>query len=224
LNSYLSLTFFAVIFFIPKLIAQDLSSHAFVIYNSKALTRYDYLLGKFGVVFGILALLWLLPLVASWAVGNLMAPRWSFFVHSLPALGIALGAGLFGVTVLSLIALAISALAKRSSVAVAVWAVGWIAASIFAGAVGQLHHWGEYLSPGQCIARMGGSLFDLPGVYEKAKTMLPLFNFFVDSTGPGKADIPSDWFQIGTVWEPALFLIGYGVLSVAILAKRVKPE
>ena len=223
LNVYLSLTFFAVMLFIPKLIAQDLSSNAIVIYNSKALTRLDYLLGKFGVVFGILVLLWIGPVIASWAIGNLMAPYWSFFYHSLPALGIALGVGVIGATALSLIALAISALAKRSSVAVAFWTIGWIATSLFAQAIGQVHDWGYYLSPSRCIASLGNSLFNLLGVLENAKKMLPMFNFFFESTN-GMDDVPLEVLEIAPAWQPSMFLIGYSLVALTIISKRVRPE
>ena len=223
LNVYLSLTFFAVMLFIPKLIAQDLSSNAIVIYNSKALTRLDYLLGKFGVVFGVLMLLWIMPVIASWAIGNLMAPYWSFFYHSLPALGIALGVGIIGATALSLIALAISALAKRSSVAVAFWTIGWIATSLFAQAVGQIHDWGYYLSPSRCVSSLGNSLFNLLGVLEDARNMLPFFNVFSKMTN-GADDFTTEIFEVAPVWQPAMFLIGYSLIALAIISRRVRPE
>ena len=73
---------FALGMAIPLLITRDLASNAIIIYSSKAVTRGDYLLGKFATAFGLLALTWLGPVCAAWFMGNLLAPDWSFFWHS----------------------------------------------------------------------------------------------------------------------------------------------
>ena len=65
---------------IPLLITRDLACNAIVIYSSKAVTRGDYLLGKFATAFGLLALTWLGPVCAAWFVGNLLAPDWTFLL------------------------------------------------------------------------------------------------------------------------------------------------
>jgi len=223
INVYLALSFFAIILFIPKLIAQDLSSNAIIIYSSKALTRLDYLLGKFGIVFGILMMLWIAPVFCAWAVGNLMSPSWSFVYHSLPALGISLMLGVVGATALSLIALAISAIAKRSSIAVAFWTIGWIVTSLFAQAIGQIHSWGYYLSPARCVSSLAVSMYDLPGVVVKAKSMLPMFDFFVQSAN-GADDFPPELFAASPVLPPILFLIGYSVVALVFISRRIRPE
>ena len=63
------------------LITRDLASNAIIIYASKAVSRGDYLLGKFATAFGLLVLTWLGPVCAAWFVGNLLAPDWRFFWH-----------------------------------------------------------------------------------------------------------------------------------------------
>ena len=62
----------------------DLASNAILIYSSKALSRFDYILGKFGIAFTLLSLLCLAPLIAVWFVGNLLSGGFA---------GAALGAG-----------------------------------------------------------------------------------------------------------------------------------
>ena len=54
-------------FFVSKLMTQDMACQAILIYRSKALTRFDYALGKFAVAFTILGFGWLGPIVAGYA-------------------------------------------------------------------------------------------------------------------------------------------------------------
>ena len=60
---------FALGMSIPLLITRDLASNAIIIYSSKAVSRGDYLLGKFATACGLMVLTWLGPVSArgSWA-------------------------------------------------------------------------------------------------------------------------------------------------------------
>jgi hypothetical protein len=80
------LSIFALGMALPSLITRDLASNAIVIYSSKAVTRGDYLLGKFCTAFGVMSLTWLGPVCGAWFVGNLLAPDWKFFWHARIAL------------------------------------------------------------------------------------------------------------------------------------------
>ena len=84
---------------IPLLITRDLACNAIVIYSSKAVSRGDYLLGKFATAFGFLTLTWLGPVCAAWFLGNLLAPDWRFFWHARGALVNILIYGLSSMTV-----------------------------------------------------------------------------------------------------------------------------
>src|SRR5258708_3637373 len=60
--AYLTIpSIFALGLIIPLLITRDLASNAIIIYSSKAVSRGDYLLGKFSPAFGLLSLTWLGP-------------------------------------------------------------------------------------------------------------------------------------------------------------------
>ena len=99
---------------IPLLITRDLASNAIVIYSSKAVTRGDYLLGKFATAFGFLTLTWLGPVCAAWFLGNLLAPDWTFFLARARARWRTfLIYGLSSMAVLSLLALGVSALSSQ---------------------------------------------------------------------------------------------------------------
>ena len=125
----------AVIMILPHLITQDLSSRAIIIYSSKAISRLDYLLGKFGTIFGLLCMVWILPVIVIWFMGNLLAPSWSYFWHSKIALFNALATGVFGATVLSLMGMGISAISNRPRSAVGLWIMIWFVGSMIGNAV-----------------------------------------------------------------------------------------
>ncbi len=213
---YGSLSFFAIILFIPKLIANDLSSQAIIIYNSKALTRFDYMLGKFGVVFSILCLLWVVPILAAWLMGNFLSPDLSFFYHSFPALLRALLVTLITVVSLSLLAMAISALAKKSSVAIVLWIFVWIFSGVIANTSSQV----KYISLHNCLHDISNHIYALDSFFENAESMLP---FFSTTMGPAL----SRGFPLGKsegLFAPSMFLIGFCVVAIVILLKRIKPE
>ena len=111
---------------IPHLISRDISSQALIIYSSKAVARFDYLLGKFGTVFGLLAIIWLGPVCLTWCLGNLLAPHWHFFWHSRLAIGHSLLFVLTGMVVLSLLALGVSAISGREKIPVGLWIGFWL--------------------------------------------------------------------------------------------------
>jgi hypothetical protein len=119
------LSFFALGMTLPALITRDLASNAIVIYSSKAVTRFDYLLGKFCTAFGVLALTWLGPVCAAWFVGNLLAPDWTFFWHARIALMHALIFGLSSMVILSVMALGVSAFSSREKATPALWFTWW---------------------------------------------------------------------------------------------------
>ncbi len=114
---------------VPRIIATDLSSNAIVVYASKAVSRWDYLLGKLGAVVGLLLLTWVGPLVFAWLGGNLLAPNWSFFWHTREALVDSLVFGLAGLGFLAVLALGVSSLSANGKVVtfawLALWLLGW---------------------------------------------------------------------------------------------------
>lgn len=219
---YSVLAFIAVALFVPKLISHDLSSNAILIYNSKALTRFDYLLGKFGVAFTLLAMLGLAPLIAVWLVANVVSPDWSFFYHGFPALVRGVTVATLSAVTLSLLAMAVSSLAKRTSSATAFWVLGWMISGMIAGIFGSRISWGRYLNPGNCLDQIARHLYDLGGVMEEAKTMLPFFQNFLDSLperSPLTVVAPADG-----LWLPLVFLAGFWALCVFAISQRVQPE
>lgn len=111
---------------IPRLIARDRASNALTIYLSRPLTSLDYLIGKLGIIVGILLLLWTGPLLFGWLLSMAFAPNSDFLVYSLTAL---LRAGLFNLislVTLASVALAVSSLGRTTRSVMAIWIGVWI--------------------------------------------------------------------------------------------------
>ena len=64
----------------PSLVTRDLASNAILIYSSKAVTRGDYLLGKFCTAFGILTMTWLGPVCAGVVFGEFVGAGLAVFL------------------------------------------------------------------------------------------------------------------------------------------------
>lgn len=209
-----------VTFFVHRLIAGDVASHAIVIYKSKALTRWDYILGKFGVVAPILAVIWILPVVVSWMLGNLLSPDWTFFWHSLPALLRGLAVGSVAVVSLSCIALAVSATAGRSRAAVAYWIIGWIVVMIVANVASIAHGSFSLLNPGTSIAEFSAGLYRIDKLWEEARGMLPFFDGFVSKINVEEVGEIADKAG-GSVWLPLAALSAMSAASLWIVDRKV---
>lgn len=219
---YGTLCCLAVALFVPKLISQDLSSRAILIYNSKALTRADYLAGKFGIVFVLLGGIMIAPLAFIWFASNVLSPDWSFFWHGLSALLRAMAAGVVTVFSLSAFALAVSSLAKKSGAATALWIVLWLVSGFVAETASHVLSWGRYLSPMTCVREVARGLFDLNGVIGNARASLPFFESLLKAL-PAKAATAVESVPEGS-WIPILFLAGFCGVSILAINKRISSE
>lgn len=215
-------SFFAIALFIAKLITHDIASQAIVIYNSKALTRFDYFLGKLGIVAIILSLIWIVPVLFLWVVGNLVSPDWSFFIHSFKALLRALLVAVVAIVSLSFLSMALSALARKTSFAVSLWIMLWIFSGLIGGAAQLVHPFGGYVSVPYALKSFAWAVYRLDEVWNNAASMLPFFGMFF---GNAPSEFPSEW-QLGptSVWQPLFFLGLFVGLSAFILNRRIRSE
>jgi hypothetical protein len=116
-----TVSYFAVALALPHLITRDLSSNAIIVYSSKAVNRFDYVLGKFAALFGVLTLTWLGPLCVAWFLGNALSPNWHFFWHSRVALFHTLIYVGTSMVFLTIMGLGVSALSPKEKSTVSVW-------------------------------------------------------------------------------------------------------
>ena len=223
------LSLIIIALFIHRLIALDLASQAIVIYNSKALTRWDYLIGKFLIAVCILSFIWIVPVAAAWVIGNTLSPDVQFFIYTFPSLARSLLVGFVAVLTFSAFALAISSLAKRTGSAVAYWILGWISLGIFSGIAKATYPVLQFINPFTAINEFSAGVFRMNSFFQRAREELPVFNGYLESfirtnIDDGKSlssvvdEIPT---TDGSLLVPTLFLIVIFLASAAIANRRV---
>ena len=219
--STLTFTLLALGMAIPRLITSDLSSRAITIYSSKAVSRLDYCLGKLGGVLLLMTLTWLGPLLATWFMGNLLAPKLSFFWYTAPALIHSLMFVLTGMIFLGLLALGVSAMTQSPRTATAVWLAVLLMGAVLSGIgvdSGQTNL--QYTSYWFDLELLQNWMFDLAGDLEELDETFPSIT---------RMDMVQDLKERldDTAKNVAAAVVFLGLLSagaVAILNKKVKPE
>jgi ABC-2 type transport system permease protein len=122
----LGLSLIALTIMVPRLITRDRASNALTLYLSRPLTTADYLLGKLGIILGVLALMWTGPLVFGWLLSVLFAPNRDFIVYSFEPLLRALLFHGIAVVTLAAIALGVSAVSRTSRNTIVLWIGLWL--------------------------------------------------------------------------------------------------
>jgi hypothetical protein len=216
----MTLGLIAITLTIPHLITRDLSSNAILVYASKAVNRVDYLIGKLGVILGVLTLTWLGPLVAAWTLGNLLAPDWHFFWHArVPLFNTLLFVG-GGMVVLGLIGLAASALSAKEKAAVGIWLLLWLAGNAFIP-IGEANApWLKHLSFSYNIRELAAAKFQPKADLERARDNVPGLGDVIRRTSHRRLQ---DWAPPAT--SGALLALGaMGTASVLLLLYRTRTE
>lgn len=210
----------AVALAIPHLISRDLAGNAMVVYSSKAIGRFDYFLGKFGVLFGLLCLTWLGPVCVVWFMGNLLATDWNFFWHSRAALGNALIFVLSGMVALSFLGLGVSAISPREKNTVALWVAWWLVGNALVPLGRRTNTWLEYLSFQFDLKQISLAVFRLQADLEAARENLPFFGEMLQGvrrTTLAAMENP-EWIR------PALALALMSGLAAVVVGRRVRPQ
>jgi len=211
---------FALGMALPLLITRDLASNAIIIYSSKAVSRGDYLLGKFSTAFGLLALTWLGPLCAAWILGNLLAPDWRFFWHSRVALWHALLFCLISMTALSMLALGVSAISTKEKSTPAFWYLWWVLGGIVAGIASHTQPWLQHLSFSFNLNQLALAVFRLGDDLKIAQDNIPIFGMMLRNIRSDTLTAINSPSTVGAL--VALFCMA--AAAALLLRKRVKPE
>jgi ABC-2 type transport system permease protein len=127
-HSYLGLglSLIALTAMVPQLITRDRATNALTVYLSRPLTSADYLLGKLGMIVGVLVLLWTGPLVVGWLLSVIFAPDRDFIVYSFMPLTRALLFNGISLVTMASIALGVSALTRSSRSTTFIWIGLWL--------------------------------------------------------------------------------------------------
>lgn len=215
----LGLSLVALTVMVPRLITRDRATNAFTAYLSRPLTTGDYLLGKLGIIVGVLALMWTGPLLCGWLLSMLFAPNLDFIVHSIEPLLRALAFHGVGLVALAAIALGVSAVSRTSRTTVVLWIGLWL----ILGAVAQpprAPNWLKRASFTRNLSEVRQGILKLDTALIIAGESLPLTNqnFARDLLRAGGRAKSDDF-------DGALVSLGVFVaLSSFVFLRRLRPE
>lgn len=205
---------------LPVLITRDLASNAIIIYSSKAVSRGDYLLGKFSSAFGLLLLTWLGPVCAAWLVGNLLGPDWRFFWHSRVALWHVLVYCVGSMCLLSVLALGVSALSSKEKTTPAFWFMWWVLGGIVANIAAHTQPWLRHLSFSYNLQQVALAVFRLGDDLKIAQDNLPIFGSMLRNIRPTTMAALNSPPIAGAL----LGLLAMVTAAAVLLRNRVRPE
>jgi hypothetical protein len=177
IHSYLglALTLLALTLVVPQLIARDRASNALTIYLSRPLTSTDYLIGKLGIIVGVIVLLWTGPLVFGWLTSMMLAPDRDFIVYSMAAFGHALLFNAIALVALAAIALGISALTRVGRIASIVWVGFWLVTGTMAK-LPSAPPWLQHASFSYDLSQVRQQVFRVDEALTIASAQLPLLD------------------------------------------------
>jgi ABC-2 type transport system permease protein len=176
-HSFLALwlSLIALTVLVPQLITRDRGSNALIVYLARPLTSADYLLGKLGIIVGVLALVWTGPLLFGWLLSMLFATDRDFMVYSFSPLLRALLFNGVGLVSLAAIALGVSALGRQSRTTIVVWIGLWIVFGTIA-APPKAPDWVRRASFTHNLFEVRQEVFRLDTALTDASTKLPLLD------------------------------------------------
>jgi ABC-2 type transport system permease protein len=123
----------------PNLISRDLRFNALPLYFSRPLRRFDYLLGKLGVIGSFLAAVVILPAVLAYVLGVGFSFQLSVIQQTYPLLGASVLYGLIIVVSAGTFMLALSSLSRRSIYVGLTWMGFWIVTTTVSGLLTVIH-------------------------------------------------------------------------------------
>ena len=215
----LGLSLIALTAVVPRLVTRDRASNALTIYLSRPLTSADYLLGKLGIILGVLVLLWTGPLVAGWVLSLLFSPNRDFLVYSLSPLSNALLFNGIGLVVLAAIALGVSALNRSSRNTIILWIGLWLIAGAIANSP-ETPLWLQRASFTHDLMQVRQALFRLDEAFIEASAQLPFLGreFTGKLRDAGQAARATDLH--GALGSLSVFV----VLSSVVFLRKLRPE
>ena len=221
LHSYLGLglSLIAITAMVPRLITRDRATNALTVYLSRPLTSADYLLGKLGMIVGVLATMWTGPLLLGWLLSVAFAPDRDFIIHSFqPLLRALLFHGIALVT-LATIALGVSAISRTSRNTIVLWIGLWL----ILGAVAKPPKGPQWLKRASFTHNLGEvrqGILKLDTALLEAADGLPLLDqqFARNLSSAGKKAQTTDF-------NGALGSLGaFVALSSFVFLRRMRPE
>jgi ABC-2 type transport system permease protein len=215
----LGLSLIALTTLVPGLVTRDRASNALTVYLSRPLTSVDYLLGKLGIIVGVLLMLWTGPLCLSWLLSVLFASDRDFLTYSISPFLRALLFNGIGLAALASIAMGVSAAARSTRATIVVWLSLWLIAG-FVAAVPHMPTWMQRASFSHDLLQIRQETFRLDEALIEAGDSLPLTNrrFANNLTTTGQLAEPTDF---GGCLAGLAILSG---ISSLVYLRRLRPE
>ncbi len=215
---WLSLVALTVV--VPRLITRDRATNALIVYLARPLTSTDYLLGKLGIIVGVLVCMWTGPLLLGWLLSVAFAPNTDFIVHSFdPLLRALLFHGIALVT-LSAIALGVSAVSRTSRNTIVLWIGLWVVFGFVAFAPRRVPVWLQRASFTHNLTEVRSGILRPDAALIAAGEELPLTDrqFADNLTRAGNRTQADDF-------NGALASLGaFVALSSIVFLRRIRPE
>jgi hypothetical protein len=213
------LSLLALTVLVPQLITRDRGSNALIVYLSRPLTSADYLIGKLGIIVGVLVLVWTGPLVVGWLLSMLFATDRDFIVYSFSPLLRALAFNGIALVSLAAIALGVSALGRKPQITTVVWTGLWLMFGMVA-APPKAPDWIKRASFTQNLSEVRQEVFRLDSALNEAAAQLPLLDqrFTGNLAAAGKKAEATDF-------KGALVALGiFVVASSFVFFRKLRPE
>jgi ABC-2 type transport system permease protein len=215
----LGLSLIALTALVPRLITRDRATNALTVYLSRPLTSSDYLLGKLGMIVGVLAFMWTGPLLFGWLLSVAFAPDRDFIIYSFSPLLRALLFQGIGLVALAATALGVSALSRTSRNTIILWLGLWLILGAIATPPGT-PLWLRRASFTHSLSEVRQGILRLDTALISASENLPVTDrSFARNLGKaGKKAEPDDFN--GALASLAVFVS----LSSFVFLRRLRPE
>jgi len=213
------LSLVALTVMVPRLITRDRATNALTVYLSRPLTSVDYLLGKLGMIVGVLVALWTGPLILGWSLSVIFAPDTDFIIYSFEPLVRALTFHGIALVALSAIALGVSAIGRTARNTIPIWIGLWLILGIVAETP-KAPEWLQRASFTRNLSETRQGLLRLDAALITASESLPLMDpqFAENLSRAGHKARASDF-------DGALVSLGIFVLIASfVFTRRLRPE
>jgi ABC-2 type transport system permease protein len=158
----------------PDLISQDLRFNAMPLYFSKPVRRFDYFLGKLGIITVFLLAVTAFPAASAWLLGVCFSLDFGVFQDTMRlCLASLIFSGVIAVSAGTLM-LSISSLSRNSRYVGAMWVGLWVVSNVMAAALDETleRDWCPVVSYTHNLARVGNSLLGTHSAWQQIEKLL----------------------------------------------------
>jgi ABC-2 type transport system permease protein len=211
-------TYFAMILVMlvgPDLISQDLRFGALPLYFSRPLRRFDYFVGKLGVIGVYLSVVTVAPILLAYVLGICFSLDAGTIRETAQLLGASIAWGLIVVASAGMLMLAMSSLSRNSRLVGGAWVGIWLVSHVAGSSLTSIVHekWCPLVSYVHNLHRLREALLDTASAWHALPSFLSSSSRAFARTAQ-TVEYPWTW--------SAYVLAGLFGLSLCILSMRVR--